>query len=195
MQFNELLSAQIFNNLIQNHIWLECKDFIPVKGAATYSFLLILLIILEKIKPQNILEFGIGQTSKITTSYVSNFQNNAKLKIIEQDEKWLETFSLKLSKHKNIELIQRNICQKIVDYTLNNKYENLEEINPNVFYYVYEDEITRTQEPKREDYLTDQEFEIEWQKWTESLKTLSQEYMSAAWGVDIENKLGKKASS
>ena len=74
-------------------------------------------------------------------------------------------------------------------------YESLEEINPNVFYYVYEDEITRTKEPTREEYLTEEEFQIEWQKWTESLKTLSQEYMSAAWGVDIENKLGKKASS
>lgn len=77
------------------------------------------------------------------------------------------------------------------------EYENLkdEEINPNVFYYIYEEEITRTQEPKREEYETDEQFQKEWQKWVDSLKTLSQEYMSAAWGVDIENKLGKKASS
>ena len=77
------------------------------------------------------------------------------------------------------------------------EYESLkeEEINPNVFYYIYEEEITRTQEPKREDYETDEQFQKEWQKWVDSLKTLSQEYMSAAWGVDIENKLGKKASS
>lgn len=77
------------------------------------------------------------------------------------------------------------------------EYEDLkeEEINPNVFYYIYEDEITRTQEPKREEYETDEQFYKEWQKWVASLKTLSQEYMSAAWGVDIENKLGKKASS
>lgn len=75
------------------------------------------------------------------------------------------------------------------------EYDSLSEINPNVFYYIYEDEITRTSEPKREEYSTDEEFQKEWQKWTDSLKTLSQEYMSAAWGVDIENKLGKKASS
>ncbi len=77
------------------------------------------------------------------------------------------------------------------------EYENLkeDEINPNVFYYIFEDEITRTQEPKREEYETDEQFQKEWQKWVDSLKTLSQEYMSAAWGVDIENKLGKKASS
>ena len=38
-------------------------------------------------------------------------------------------------------------------------YEELEEINPNVFYYIYEDEITRTQEPNRDEFLTDEEFE------------------------------------
>lgn len=75
------------------------------------------------------------------------------------------------------------------------EYDALEEINPNVFYYIYEEEITRTQEPKREEYLTDEEYQVELQKWIDSLKTLSQEYMSASWGVDIENKLGKKASS
>lgn len=74
-------------------------------------------------------------------------------------------------------------------------YEELEEVNPNVFYYIYEDEITRTQEPKRDEFLTDEEFEQAFQQWVDSLKILSQEYMSASWGVDIENKLAKKASS
>ena len=74
-------------------------------------------------------------------------------------------------------------------------YDNLEEINPNVFYYVYEDEIKLTQEPKREEYDSDASFNAAWQDWVNSLKTLSQEYMSAAWGVDVENKLRKKASS
>lgn len=73
------------------------------------------------------------------------------------------------------------------------QYDTLEEINPNVFYYIYEDEITRTKEPDPKDY-SDEEFKIEWQKWVESLKTLSQEYMSASWGVDIENKLSGKAN-
>ena len=75
------------------------------------------------------------------------------------------------------------------------EYEALEEINPNVFYYIYEDEVKLTQEPQRKDFLTEEEFLEAWQVWTESLKTLSQEYMSASWGVDIENKLALKAST
>lgn len=74
-------------------------------------------------------------------------------------------------------------------------YENLEEINPNVFYYIYENEVSITKEPKREEYSTEEEFQIAWQDWTNSLKILSQEYMSASWGVEIENKVSKKADN
>lgn len=74
-------------------------------------------------------------------------------------------------------------------------YDSLEEVNPNVFYYIYEDEIPRTSEPKKEEYSTEEEFNTALQEWIDSLKVLSQEYMSASWGVDIENKLGKKASA
>ena len=74
------------------------------------------------------------------------------------------------------------------------EYEGLEEINPNVFYYVYEEEIKRTDEPKPEEFGSTEEYEKAFQDWIDSLKTLSQEYMSASWGVDIENKLGKKAN-
>lgn len=75
------------------------------------------------------------------------------------------------------------------------EYENLEEVNPNVFYYIYEEDIELTKEPVREDYLTEEEFQTEWQKWVNSLKVLSQEYMSASWGIDIEKKLSEKASN
>ena len=74
------------------------------------------------------------------------------------------------------------------------EYEKLEEVNPNVFYYVFEEEIKRTQEPKPEEFGSTEEYEKAFAEWIDSLKTLSQEYMSASWGVDIENKLGKKAN-
>jgi hypothetical protein len=74
------------------------------------------------------------------------------------------------------------------------EYDNLTEINPNVFYYIYEEPITYTQEPVREPDETDEEWAERWDDWVRSLKILSQEYMSASWGVDIETKLGQKAS-
>lgn len=74
-----------------------------------------------------------------------------------------------------------------------------DQINPHVFYYIYEEEIALTQEPKRESFPEgeegDAQFTEAWQTWVNSLKILSQEYMSASWGTEIENKLGQKASS
>ena len=74
------------------------------------------------------------------------------------------------------------------------EYNNLTEINPNVFYYIYEEPITYTQEPVRKQDETDEEWAERWDDWVRSLKILSQQYMSASWGVDIETKLGQKAS-
>ena len=79
------------------------------------------------------------------------------------------------------------------------EYENLEEINQNVFYYIYEEEVTRKDEPKREDFTEEGEFNEKafneaWQNWADSLKTLSNQYMSATWGLDIEEQLRNKVS-
>jgi hypothetical protein len=38
------------------------------------------------------------------------------------------------------------------------EYDKLEEINPNVFYYIYEEDIELTKEPVGENYLTEEEF-------------------------------------
>ena len=78
------------------------------------------------------------------------------------------------------------------------KYEalvNSGQADSKVFYYVYEEEIPLTAEPKREAGESEEAFRIRWDAWVASLKVLSQEYMSASWGVDIETKLGQKASA
>ena len=67
-------------------------------------------------------------------------------------------------------------------------------ISESVFYYIYEEPITYTQEPVREQDETDEAWAERWNDWVRSLKILSQEYMSASWGIDIETKLGQKAS-
>lgn len=130
-QYSELLDAQIFNNLINSVDWVKSRDFIPTGGAATYTFLKNLFIILEYIQPKNILEFGMGQTSKLTTPYVAYKQNKAKLTIVEQDKDWLDYFSKQLPKHENIDLVYKKITDAIINGTANTKYENLSEITQN----------------------------------------------------------------
>lgn len=74
-------------------------------------------------------------------------------------------------------------------------YDNLEEKNPNVFYYIYEEEFTLTKPPRREEYETDEDFENARIAWEEQVKSLDQQYVSASWGIEIEDLLSKKASN
>lgn len=74
-------------------------------------------------------------------------------------------------------------------------YDNLPEINPNVFYYIYEEEFTLTRPPRREEYESDQDFEDAQLKWKDQVIQLDQQYVSASWGIEIEELLSKKASN
>lgn len=74
-------------------------------------------------------------------------------------------------------------------------YDNLEEKNPNVFYYIYEEEFTLTRPPRREEYETDEDFENAKVTWENQIKNLDQQYISASWGIEIEELLSKKASN
>ena len=74
-------------------------------------------------------------------------------------------------------------------------YDKLEEKNPNVFYYIYEEEFTLTKPPRREEYESDEDFENAKTNWENQIKHLDQQYVSASWGIEIEEILSKKASN
>ena len=60
-------------------------------------------------------------------------------------------------------------------------------INPTKFYYIYEEDIA---EPRESEFPNKEAYQEAYEAW---LKIIHQEYMSAAWGVDIEKKVAKKA--
>ena len=67
-------------------------------------------------------------------------------------------------------------------------------INPNNFYYIYEEEFTLTKPPRIEDFESTEEFEEAYSIWQSQVKELDQQYVSASWGIEIEDLLSKKAS-
>ena len=133
-QNDELFKGMIFNNLIQNKDWVKNKDFIPTKGAATYSFLYILLLILDKIQPQNILEFGLGQTTKLTAQYAKFKNQKCNLQTIDHDENWINIMKEELPEAKNINIIKRDLETFDLNNSANDKYYNLQEITETVQY-------------------------------------------------------------
>lgn len=93
LQF-ENLAATTFCNAIKDSSWLKKKDFYPGAWAVEYTFLLALYRILNARTFSNILEFGLGQTSKMIYQYSSFYRSNALT--IENNIQWRDYFFTEL---------------------------------------------------------------------------------------------------
>lgn len=91
-KINEVYWGLVFNNSIADSPWLLKKQFNPGRWAAGYPLLYILYRIYNDIKPTNILEFGLGESTKLAYQY-NQANPQSKLTVIEQDSNWLHFFS------------------------------------------------------------------------------------------------------
>ena len=104
---HEILKGLIFNNTISESEWLKYKNFSPGEWAADYGLLYTLYRVLNGMKPKNILEFGLGQSSKMLHQYGKFY--NVNVLTCEHDENWIDFF----------------MKEKIGQYDLNIKKWNL----------------------------------------------------------------------
>ncbi len=88
---DELLKAIIFNNTIADSKWLKFKSFSPGGWAVDYAFLYTLYRVLNDIHPVSILEFGLGQSSKLIHQY-TNFYEEVNAITCEHDSEWINFF-------------------------------------------------------------------------------------------------------
>lgn len=95
-QNRELLFASIFRDSIQDSNWVTNKSFSAFQAAANYSLLYKLFKIYDIVKPQNILEFGLGQSTRLTGQYISA-HSEAKALVIDDDEEWIRIYKSQIS--------------------------------------------------------------------------------------------------
>jgi hypothetical protein len=107
----ELKMALVFNSTITGCEWLKYKNFSPVGFAVAYSCLYTLFRVLNETRPTSILEFGLGQSSKLIHQYAAFF-TDARAITCEHDTGWIDFF-------------QKNLN---ADYTVNIQTFELEEI-------------------------------------------------------------------
>ncbi len=121
---DEVRYALVFNDTIKNSKWLKDKEFSLNNAASNYSFMYILYRILNDIQPKSMLEFGLGQTTRMTNQYANYHKINHK--VIESDQDWIDVFS------QNLNLDYTTIKQTGIEYFRsggkpNLKYANLED--------------------------------------------------------------------
>lgn len=127
--------ANVLRDSIQNSYWLKNKSFTLTGGAANYSFIFTLYKLLDDLNPQNILEFGLGQTTKLTTQYVNNKNINCILDVIEHNNNWINVFKQQLSvQNKNINIYQKDLIRFKLNGIESDKYDDLKDIVQNKRY-------------------------------------------------------------
>jgi|WetSurMetagenome_2_1015567.scaffolds.fasta_scaffold00006_118 hypothetical protein len=101
----ELDWANVFNSTIADSTWLTDRSFSPGRYAIGYSFLYVLYRILDGIKPVRILEFGLGQSSKMLCRYASGF-DHTNVTTIEHNTEWINFFRQSVSMPANARIIE-----------------------------------------------------------------------------------------
>lgn len=133
-RFYELYYADLLHDTILNSTWLKDKSFSLHRWAANYSFIYMLYRILDNAKPKHILEMGMGQTSRLTSQYVSYCNPDATLDIIENDAGWIEVYKPQLTQSEHIKVHQCDLEFFKDDECDCRKYKELNKVVGNTKY-------------------------------------------------------------
>ena len=105
---NELMWASLWREASRGIDWLKNEQLMlfPGRWAIGYNTMYILARSLNAVKPQNVLELGLGNSTQIITAYFKNIKSKQVSHIIvEHDKDWVKFY-----KNENVLLDTSEIC-------------------------------------------------------------------------------------
>lgn len=120
--------ANVYRDSIRGIVWLENLPLNIGRWAGNYAFFYVLNRILKDFQPKNILEFGLGESTRFIMSYIDNDLINTKHVVIEQDENWKKLFLNKNKMAPNTIIEVAPLEKKVVKGFEVNSYKDLEKI-------------------------------------------------------------------
>ena len=127
-ELKELNYAHLLHDGMKGTFWLNKQTFDLHNWAANYSFIYLLFRILDKMEPRNILEFGLGQTTKLTTQYIAYKNSKAYLNVCEHSRDWIQIYQPELPKHEHIRINHLELEYFEYRRKKNDKYAGLLEL-------------------------------------------------------------------
>ena len=124
----ELIWANIFHDTIKDKDWLMGLSISPGRWAGGYSMLYIIVRVLTDYRPNKIIEFGLGESSKIISAFIENHLKSSIHDILEQDENWIKIFNIKHSLSERSDIKNFPLIQKEVNGFKVNSYSGIEKI-------------------------------------------------------------------
>ena len=109
----------------------------PGRWAGNYSLFYLLVRILSDYQPNKILELGLGESSKLVSSFLDNQLKNSKHLIVEQDKNWIDSFTSRFELSKNSEILYLPVVSKnIKEYQVSSYSEIEKRINDSFDLYI-----------------------------------------------------------
>ena len=133
----ELEWANVFHDSVKGKPWLASLSINVGRWAGNYSFFYLLHRILQDYKPSSILEFGLGESSKFISTYLTNALPNTKHVVIEHDTIWKAKFNENFNLATNSTIINCSLQITQVNGFTTNSYENIQnKINSLFDFYI-----------------------------------------------------------
>jgi len=129
----ELVWAHRYHDSIRGSEFLEKLPLNIGRWAGNYTFFYVLSRTLMEYKPLKIIEFGLGESTKMISAYMENELLDSQHLVIEQNEDWLNNFltRFRLSERTKVEILP----QIKVDYEgeFINAYKGIEKFTKNKY--------------------------------------------------------------
>ena len=101
----ELLWADIFNDVSSDSVWLKNKSFSAGRWAVGYQYLYAVYRILNEVKPDSILELGLGQSTRLISQYAA-YNSEAQHTVVEHNPNWIQFFQQDFQLAENSQIVQ-----------------------------------------------------------------------------------------
>lgn len=154
LQLKELEWAHVFHDSIRGKKHLESLPLNIGRWAGNYAFFYILHRALSDFKPEKILEFGLGESTKFVSTFIENYFDNCEHLIIEHNDNWKTLFLEKfnLSNKSIIKILK--LSQKDFNNFKYNSYSSIENHITKSFDLYIVDGPLRSQRYSRFDIVT-----------------------------------------
>ena len=101
----EIIWAEIFNNAISDSKWLTNKSFSAGRWAVGYQYLYVVYRILNEVHPKQILELGLGQSTRLLGQYAAS-DEAVQHTVVEHDSTWIQFFQQDFQLSENSKIVQ-----------------------------------------------------------------------------------------
>ena len=107
---DELIWAATFQSVTAKSSWFRNKSLAPGRWALGYPALYILYRVLNEMRPKNILELGLGQSTRMIAQYAAHYKG-VRHTVVEHDKDWVAFCKkdMRLSENSGLVLLGREM--------------------------------------------------------------------------------------